>query len=204
MLFRNSALNIKSLRSSAWRSFTSTRLCRFSSFIQHKCPLLILTLIINHPYISDVENFSMDKEGCPVTFEDISRALYRIRSGVRRTNCVYSDFLSELTECKVYIKKDFCQFTGSFKERGGRNSLMLLPDEMKKRGVITASAGNHALALAYHGRDLGIPVTCVMPSIAPLTKVNNCRKFGANVILHGSHIGEARYSIIHLNCCQSL
>jgi threonine dehydratase len=69
---------------------------------------------------------------------------------------------------------------------------MLLSPEAKKHGVITASAGNHALALAWHGKDLNIPVTCVMPVTAPLTKVEKCRKFGANVILQGAHIGEAK------------
>ena len=69
---------------------------------------------------------------------------------------------------------------------------MLLSPEAKKIGVIAASAGNHALALAWHGKDLGIPVTCVMPTVAPLAKVDKCRKFGANIILHGAHIGEAK------------
>ena len=69
---------------------------------------------------------------------------------------------------------------------------MLLSDDARKKGVITASAGNHALALAWHGKDLGIPVICVMPTTAPLAKVDKCRKFGANVILHGEHIGEAK------------
>jgi threonine dehydratase len=76
--------------------------------------------------------------------------------------------------------------------RGGRNALMLLSDEDKQRGVITASAGNHALALAWHGKDLGIPVICVMPRSAPMTKVDKCKKFGAQVILYGEHIGEAK------------
>ena len=76
--------------------------------------------------------------------------------------------------------------------RGARNALMLLSPEAKKLGVITASAGNHALALAWHGKDLGIPVTCVMPVVAPLTKVDKCRKIGARIILHGQHIGEAK------------
>jgi threonine dehydratase len=67
---------------------------------------------------------------------------------------------------------------------------MLLSAEDKKKGVITASAGNHALALAWHGKDLGIPVVCVMPDAAPLTKVQKCRKYGATVILHGEHIGQ--------------
>lgn len=133
-----------------------------------------------------------DADLLPVSFEDIIRAHYRIASGIRRTHCDVSAFLSELCGCTIVLKKDFTQFTGSFKERGGRNSLMLLSDAEKAKGVITASAGNHALALAWHGKCLGIPVTCVMPSVAPMTKVEKCRKFGANIILHGAHIGEAR------------
>ncbi len=105
---------------------------------------------------------------------------------------LFSLFSKNKAQKNIIIKKDFTQFTGSFKERGGRNALMLLSKENKKAGVITASAGNHALALAWHGKDLGIPVTCVMPSTAPLTKVDKCRKFGANVILQGAHIGEAK------------
>jgi threonine dehydratase len=99
--------------------------------------------------------------------------------------------MSEICDCTVYLKKDFTQFTGSFKERGGRNALMLLTEEEKKVGVVTASAGNHSLALSWHGKNLGIPVTCVMPTTAPMTKIAKCKKFGANVILHGEHIGEA-------------
>lgn len=133
-----------------------------------------------------------DAESLPVSFDDIIRAHYRIASGIKRTACDYSMFLSEMTGCNIYLKKDFSQLSGSFKERGGRNSLMMLTDEEKQRGVITASAGNHALALAWHGKDLGIPVTCVMPTVAPMTKVEKCRKFGANIIIHGQHIGEAR------------
>ena len=129
---------------------------------------------------------------CPVRYEDVSRAYYRIKSGIVRTPCNYSMFLSELCETDVYTKLDFQQASGSFKERGARNALMLLAPEAREKGVIAASAGNHALALAWHGKKLNIPVTCVMPLVAPLTKVEKCRKFGANVILEGSHIGEAR------------
>ncbi len=75
----------------------------------------------------------------PVAFEDISRAHYRIQSGIRRTHCDYSQFLSDICECNIYLKKDFTQFTGSFKERGGRNSLMLLSPKERLAGVITAS-----------------------------------------------------------------
>lgn len=128
----------------------------------------------------------------PVSFEDVIRAYYRIQNGVIRTNCDYSQVLSDITGCNIFLKKDLSQVTGSFKERGGRNALLSLTDQEKANGVISASAGNHALAMSYHGRDLGIPVTVVMPHNAPITKVSRCRDYGANVILHGEHIGEAR------------
>ena len=92
----------------------------------------------------------------------------------------------------IFCKLEYLQRTGSFKERGARNALALLPPEQKKRGVIAASAGNHALGLAYHGQLLKIPVTVVMPRYAPLTKVSNCRRLGANVVLHGTDLTEAR------------
>merc|ERR1712012_784665 len=92
----------------------------------------------------------------------------------------------------IYLKKDYMQYTGSFKERGARYTLLMLSDAQKKKGVIAASAGNHALALAYHGGQLNIPVTVCMPVVAPIMKVENCKKFGANVIIHGADIGEAR------------
>merc|ERR1719414_1584201 len=92
----------------------------------------------------------------------------------------------------IYLKKDYMQYTGSFKERGARYTLLMLSDAQKKKGVIAASAGNHALALAYHGGQLNIPVTVCMPVVAPIMKVENCKKFGTNVIIHGANIGEAR------------
>merc|ERR1712051_454970 len=92
----------------------------------------------------------------------------------------------------IYLKKDYMQYTGSFKERGARNTLMMLEPEQKLAGVIAASAGNHALALAYHGGQLNISVTVVMPIVAPIMKVENCKKYGANVIVYGKDIGESR------------
>ena len=135
-------------------------------------------------------------EDLPVTFSDISRAHVRIRSGVKKTTCEKSFFLSELVGANIYLKTEFTQFTGSFKERGARNAILQLLQErgheFKKKGVIAASAGNHALAMAYHGKELGVPVTVVMPTVAPLAKVDKCRKFGAKIIIHGAHIGEAK------------
>lgn len=132
-----------------------------------------------------------EKKKLPVTFEDVSKALYRISAGIKRTHCGKSEFMSDLAECDIWLKWEFHQFTGSFKERGARNALMLLSEEEKVNGVITASAGNHALALAWHGKQLGIPVTCVMPVNAPMAKVSKSKKFGADVKQHGEHIQEA-------------
>ena len=126
-----------------------------------------------------------------IQFQDVSAAAYKIKSGVQRTPCTRSR-LSSHVGMELYFKKEFLQFTGSFKERGARYALMMLPPEQKKIGVIAASAGNHALALCYHGADLGIPVTVVMPLIAPLMKVQNCKTYGAEVIIHGKGIFESR------------
>ena len=93
---------------------------------------------------------------------------------------------------EIFCKLDNLQRTGSFKERGARNALAQLSSEQKKRGVIAASAGNHAQALAYQGRLLGIPATVVMPQYAPLIKVNNCQELGANVVLYGKDFAEAK------------
>lgn len=127
-----------------------------------------------------------------VTFADIEAARERIKEAVYYSPCRLSIPLSELTGMNVYCKMDNLQRTGSFKERGARNALSQLPAEQKKRGVIAASAGNHAQALAYQGKLLGIPATVVMPKHAPLIKVSNCQRLGANVVLCGKDFGEAR------------
>jgi len=127
-----------------------------------------------------------------VRFEDILAARARIAGGVFETPCVESPTLSALTGSEVFCKLEYEQRTGSFKERGACNALMLLGSEERARGVIAASAGNHALALAYHGKRLGIPVTVVMPVHAPLVKQRRCRELGARVLNHGDNIAEAR------------
>ncbi|MGI9115426.1 MAG: threonine ammonia-lyase [Chthoniobacterales bacterium] len=127
-----------------------------------------------------------------ITFGDIEAARRRIEGAVYLSPCPLSIPLSELTGMEIYCKLDNLQRTGSFKERGARNALSQLPDEQKRRGVIAASAGNHAQALAYQGKLLGIPATVVMPKHAPLIKVSNCQKLGANVVLHGRDFGEAK------------
>ena len=127
-----------------------------------------------------------------LTLADIRAAHDRIRSGIYRSPCPPSIPLSELTGCEIFCKLDLLQRTGSFKERGARNALLLLDDAKRRRGVVAASAGNHALGLAYHGKLLGIPVTVVMPRFAPLVKVATCRRLGATVILEGDTFDDAR------------
>jgi threonine dehydratase len=127
-----------------------------------------------------------------VTFSDIEAAASRIQGPIVHTPCPASIALSEITGCQIFCKLEQLQRTGSFKERGARNALLLLSGDQKRRGVIAASAGNHALGVAYHSQLLRIPATVVMPQYAPLTKVVNCRRFGAAVILHGNNIAEAR------------
>ena len=125
-------------------------------------------------------------ESLPVTFADISRAHVQIKGGIRRTPCEKAQFLSELLGSNIYLKTELQQFTGSFKERGALNSILSLQREfgkesMRKTGVIAASAGNHALALSYHGKQLDVPVTVVMPLVRRLPLELHCAahlKFG--------------------------
>ncbi|HMD62232.1 MAG TPA: threonine ammonia-lyase [Opitutaceae bacterium] len=127
-----------------------------------------------------------------VDLSDIRAARRRIGSGVIVTPCRESIALSEATGARIVCKFENFQRTGSFKERGARNALIMLPKSGRARGVVAASAGNHALGLAYHGRLLGIPVTVVMPEFAPLIKITTCQRLGARVVLHGSDFAEAR------------
>jgi len=127
-----------------------------------------------------------------VTFADIEAARELIAGAVYYSPCQHSIPLSEITGMEIFCKLDNLQRTGSFKERGARNALSQLPPDQQKRGVVAASAGNHAQALAYQGKLLGIPATVVMPKFAPLVKVSNCQKLGATVVLHGRDFGEAK------------
>lgn len=131
-------------------------------------------------------------EGVRVGFRDVTAAAYRIKSGIQKTPLTHSSALSDMLGVELYFKKEFELRTGSFKERGARNAMLKLTQKEKDSGVIAASAGNHALALAYHGGQLGITITVVMPVIAPIMKRSQCVKFGAKVIIHGATIAEAK------------
>src|SRR3984893_4962411 len=126
------------------------------------------------------------------TFKEIEAACDRIAGAVFYSDCRHSIPLGEVAGMQILCKFDNAQRTGSFKERGARNALAQLSADQKKRGVIAASAGNHAQALAYQGKLLGIPATVVMPQYAPLIKVSNCQKLGANVVSHGKDFAEAK------------
>ncbi|XP_052225619.1 L-threonine ammonia-lyase-like isoform X2 [Dreissena polymorpha] len=132
-----------------------------------------------------------------ITFQDISAAAYKIRDGIERTPCLKSQ-MTQMYGMKLFFKKEFLQYTGSFKERGARYALLMLNKDQKKQGVIAASAGNHALALAYHGQELGISITVIMPIIAPLMKIQACRKFGANVQVKGANLAESKLHAMKL------
>jgi threonine dehydratase len=134
----------------------------------------------------------VNSRAAPLTLADIESARARIAGGIYMSPCVESIPLSQLTGAHIYCKLDYLQRTGSFKERGARNALELLTPEQRQRGVIAASAGNHALGVAYHGSLLNIRVTVVMPQFAALIKVSNCRALGATVVLHGIDLNAAR------------
>lgn len=126
-----------------------------------------------------------------VTFADIQAAAERIRGHVDRTPTRYSRKLSELTGAEVWLKFENLHYTSSFKERGACNRLSQMTAEERKRGVVAASAGNHASALAYHGTRLGIPVTIVMPEGTPFVKIEKTERYGGKVVIKGQDFTEA-------------
>lgn len=126
-----------------------------------------------------------------LTFESIKAAAERLDGHIEKTPLRRSRTLSEITGADVWVKFENQQFTAAYKERGALNKLLQLSESEKRRGVIAASAGNHAQGLAYHGARLGIPVTIVMPRSTPFVKVEQTRNFGADVVLHADTFDEA-------------
>ena len=126
-----------------------------------------------------------------VTIEEIRAAAERIQPFLVRTPTLLSRTLSEMTGATVYLKFENLQFTAAYKERGALNKLLQLDEGARARGVIAASAGNHAQGLAYHAARLGIPATIVMPRHTPNVKVKQTEGHGAKVILHGEQVDDA-------------
>src|SRR5579863_7081282 len=126
-----------------------------------------------------------------LSLDDIQAAAGRIAGHVERTPCRFSRTLSHITGAEVWVKFENQQFTAAYKERGALNRLSRLTDEERSRGVIAASAGNHAQGLAYHGDRMGVPVTIVMPRGTPHVKVQQTREFGASVVIDGEGFDSA-------------
>jgi threonine dehydratase len=126
-----------------------------------------------------------------VTLHEIEAARERIRQEIYLSPARHSAGLSEVTGQQVFLKLDNLQRTGAFKERGALNRILLLTAEEKQRGVIAASAGNHAQAVAYHATRNGIRSRIVMPLMTPLVKVAATSNYGADVVLHGANYDEA-------------
>ncbi len=126
-----------------------------------------------------------------LTLDHVRAAHARIRDAIVATPTLHSQTLSALTGANIYLKFENLQFTAAYKERGALNALLLLTDEQRQRGVIAASAGNHAQGLSYHGTRLGVPVTIVMPVPTPTVKVMQTESVGGNVVLFGESFDDA-------------
>ncbi|HMH15543.1 MAG TPA: threonine ammonia-lyase [Edaphobacter sp.] len=126
-----------------------------------------------------------------ISLADIVAARERLRGSIYYSPCPHSQMLSALTGQQIYLKLENLQMTGSFKERGALNRIATLTPEQVERGVVAASAGNHAQGVAYHATKRGIRALIVMPLATPLVKVTATRGFGAEVVLHGANYDEA-------------
>ena len=135
---------------------------------------------------------------------DVLAARERLRGAIYYSPCPHSQMLSRLTGQQVYLKLENLQMTGSFKERGALNRIAMLTPEQASRGVIAASAGNHAQGVAYHATTRGIRSLIVMPLTTPLVKVTATRSFGAEVLLHGANYDEACTEATRLSIEQSM
>ena len=139
-----------------------------------------------------------------ITLNDIHSALRRIRESIYLSPCARSETFSQSTGNDVYLKLDNLQRTGSFKERGALNKLLSLSAEERARGVIAASAGNHAQGVAHHAGKLGIRAQICMPLTTPLIKVSATRGYGADVVLHGANYDEAYEEAVRRSQAESL
>jgi threonine dehydratase len=134
-----------------------------------------------------------------VTLSQIQAALGRVRQSIHVSPCTRSETFSELTGNSIYLKLENRQRTGAYKERGALNKLLSLTAEERSQGVIAASAGNHAQAVAYHASRLGIRARIVMPLATPLIKVSATRGYGGDVVLHGANYDEAYDEALRLS-----
>ena len=139
-----------------------------------------------------------------LTLQDIRDAAARLQGHILDTPCVESRTLSQIVGAQIFLKFENLQFTASFKERGACNRLTLLTPEERAHGVVAMSAGNHAQGVAYHAQRLGLRAVIVMPRFTPGVKVERTRGFGAEVVLHGDTLEEARAHAYALADAQGL
>jgi threonine dehydratase len=152
-----------------------------------------------------IETIARSPQDRPVvSLDDVRAAHQRIAPSIVRTPTLHSITLSKLTGANVWLKFENLQFTAAYKERGALNKLTQLTPEEKARGVIAASAGNHAQGLAYHGARLGIPVTIVMPIPTPTVKVQQTEGHGAEVILFGERFDDAQAHALDIAAARGL
>ena len=126
-----------------------------------------------------------------ISLADVVAARERLRGAIYYSPCPHSQMLSGVTGRQIYLKLENLQMTGSFKERGALNRIAMLTPEQAAKGVVAASAGNHAQGVAYHATKRGIRALIVMPLATPLVKVTATRGFGADVVLFGANYDEA-------------
>src|SRR5260370_4129291 len=139
-----------------------------------------------------------------VNLSHIQSALTRVRNSIHVSPCTRSETFSDLTGNSIYLKLENRQRTGAYKERGALNKLLSLTAEERSRGVIAASAGNHAQAVAYHASNLGIRARIVMPLATPLIKVSATRGYGGDVVLHGANYDQAYQETLRLSAQDQL
>jgi threonine dehydratase len=141
--------------------------------------------------MTGTEALKLDQGEATLDVADVHAAAERIAGAVVRTPTMHSRTLSQITGAEIWLKFENQQFTAAYKERGALNALLLMDEERRARGVIAASAGNHAQGLSYHGSRLGVPVTIVMPRTTPTIKVLQTEAVGGKVVLEGETYDEA-------------
>lgn len=127
----------------------------------------------------------------PIGLKEIRAAATRLKGVLLRTDAIPSPAFSQLCGARVWLKPENLQVTGTYKIRGAFNKIALLDDTQKRRGLIASSAGNHAQGVAYAAQRAGVPATIVMPTTAPLVKVQATREYGVEVVLYGNYYDEA-------------
>lgn len=139
------------------------------------------------------------KHSPEIGLEDIAGAAERLKPVLEETRLIWSGVFSEESGNKVYLKPENLQKTGSFKIRGAYNAISLLPEEARKKGVITTSSGNHAQGVAFAAREAGVSATIVMPEKTSLVKIRATENYGGRVLLHGDCYDEAEEEALRIS-----